>query len=444
MLTADPKAYGSNWYAATPVETPVRPRLAVELDIDLCVIGAGLAGLTVACEVAKRGWSVVVLEAKSIAWSASGRNPGVVLPGFSLGADALIERVGLDRAKALWAGSVAGVEYVRNAARAMAGTALSETGWLHVSKTDDIRALAHEAALMAGEFGTLVEPWPADRVREQVRSERYFHGLHYPGGFSINPLNYALGLAAAAEAAGARIFEDTPVLEIDPAGVRKRVVTGHARVRASQVVLAGNAHLLELAPQFASTLLPIYSTAIVTAPLRDRLAEAIRFPGAVSEEATPAGHHYRVLDGRLMWCGQSATWLGNSRRRGEALIRQIRRTFPALGGIKAEYAWTGVAGETVHGMPQIGEITPGMWLMGGFGSHGIAASAMAGEILARAIVDTDRAWQMFSPFPLIWAGGVAGRVAQQASVWWRRRRESVEQSLARRRAKREAGQAPAS
>jgi glycine/D-amino acid oxidase-like deaminating enzyme len=145
-----------------------------------------------------------------------------------------------------------------------------------------------------------------------------------------------------------------------------------------------------------------------------------------------------------MWCGQSATWLGNSRRRGEALIRQIRRTFPALGGIKAEYAWTGVAGETVHGMPQIGEITPGMWLMGGFGSHGIAASAMAGEILARAIVDTDRAWQMFSPFPLIWAGGVAGRVAQQASVWWRRRRESVEQSLARRRAKREAGQAPAS
>ena len=83
--------------------SPVRPRLAVEFDIDLCVIGAGLAGLTVACEVAKRGWSVVVLEAKSIAWSASGRNPGVVLPGFSLGADALIERVGLDRAKALWA-----------------------------------------------------------------------------------------------------------------------------------------------------------------------------------------------------------------------------------------------------------------------------------------------------------------------------------------------------
>ena len=173
MLTAEPEAYGSNWHAATRVEGPARTRLTVELDVDLCVIGAGLAGLTVAREVARHGWSVVVLEAKSVAWSASGRNTGVVLPGFSVSADPLIERVGLAQAKALWARSVAGAEYVRNAARDMPGAALSETGWLHVSKTDDIRALAHEAALMAGEFGATVEPWPADRVREMLRSPRY-------------------------------------------------------------------------------------------------------------------------------------------------------------------------------------------------------------------------------------------------------------------------------
>ena len=185
---------------------------------------------------------MVVLEAKSVAWSASGRNTGVVLPGFSVSADALIERVGLAQAKELWARSVAGAEYVRNAARDMPGAALSETGWLHVSKTDNTRALAHEAALMAGEFGATVEPWPADRVREALHSPRYFHGLHYPHGFSLHPLNYALGLAAAGEAAGVRIFEDTLALKIDPAGVRKRVVTNHSRVRAAHVVLAGNVH----------------------------------------------------------------------------------------------------------------------------------------------------------------------------------------------------------
>src|SRR6201999_1128930 len=125
MLTAEPKAYGSNWYATTRVDSPRRPQLSVELDVEVCVIGAGLAGLTAAREVARLGWSVVVLEAQSIAWSASGRNTGVVLPGFGVGAGALIERVGLDHVKALRALSAAGAEYVRNAARDMPGAALS-------------------------------------------------------------------------------------------------------------------------------------------------------------------------------------------------------------------------------------------------------------------------------------------------------------------------------
>jgi gamma-glutamylputrescine oxidase len=433
MLTAEPKAYGSNWHAATRVEGPARSRLTVELDVDLCVIGAGLAGLTVAREVARLGWSVVVLEAKSVAWSASGRNAGVVLPGFSVSVDALIERVGLAQAKALWARSVAGAEYVRNAARDMPGAALSETGWLHVSKTDDTHELAHEAALMAGEFGATVEPWPADRVREMLNSRRYFHGLHYPNGFSLHPLNYALGLADAAENAGVRIFEDTPVLEIDPAGVRKRVVTSQSRVRAGHVVLAGNVHMTELVPQFAETLLPIFTSVVVTAPLGDELRDAIRFPGAVSEEGGLIGHHHRVVDGRIVWSGQSAVRLGNPRRQANALVRRIRRTYPALRNVKAEQGWIGVAGQTVHGMPQIGEITPGLWLLGGFGRHGLAATAMGGEMLARAIVDGDRAWQMFSPFALVWAGGAFGRTAQQVSGWSQGAREMIAGVLARAR-----------
>jgi gamma-glutamylputrescine oxidase len=431
MLTAEPKAYGSNWHAATRVEGPARTRLTVELDVDLCVIGAGLAGLTVAREVARHGWSVVVLEAKSVGWSASGRNAGVVLPGFSVSADALIERVGLAAAKALWARSAAAAEYVRTAARDMPGAALSETGWLQVSKTDNTRALAHEAALMAGEFGTTVEPWPADRVRKALHSPRYFHGLHYPRAFSLHPLNYALGLAAAAEAAGVRIFEDTAALEIDPAGVRKRVVTSHSRVRAGHVVLAGNVHMTELVPQFAETLLPIFTSVVVTAPLGDKLHEAIRFPGAVSDEAGLVGHHHRVVDGRLMWSGRSTVRLGKPQREAHALVRRIRQTYPALRDAKAEQSWIGVAGRTVHGMPQIGEITPGLWLLGGFGGHGLAATAMGGEMLARAIVDNDRAWQMFSPFALVWAGGALGRTAQRVSGWSHDAREMFQGVLAR-------------
>ena len=181
--------------------------------------------------------------------------------------------------------------------------------------------------------------------------------------FCLHPLNYALGLAAAAEAAGARIFEDTPVLEIDPAGVRKRVVTQHSRVRAAHVVLAGNVHMTELVPQFADTLLPIFSTTIITAPLGDELHDAIRYPGAVGDGDLGRPAPSRRGRRRLMWSGQSAVRLGKPQRHADALIRQIRRTYPALRDVKAEHAWIGVAGHTVHGMPQIGEVAPGLWLL---------------------------------------------------------------------------------
>ena len=179
-----------------------------------------------------------------------------------------------------------------------------------------------------------VEPW---RGRPGAGGAAFAPLFSWPATiqarFSLHPLNYALGLAAAAEAAGVRIFEDTAALEIDPAGVRKRVVTSHSRVRAGHVVLAGNVHMTELVPQFAETLLPIFTSVVVTAPLGDKLHEAIRFPGAVSDEAGLVGHHHRVVDGRLMWSGQSSVRLGKPQRQAQALVRRIRRTYPALRGV---------------------------------------------------------------------------------------------------------------
>jgi glycine/D-amino acid oxidase-like deaminating enzyme len=432
MLTAEPKALGASWYVASQVDSPQRARLSVELDIDVCVIGAGIAGLTAAREIALRGWSVVVLEAQSVAWNASGRNTGVVRPGFALSAPALVERVGLDRAKKLWALSVAGAEYVRAAARDMPGAALSETGWLQVSTTDHTKAMAAEAALLVGEFGTQVEPWPAERVREALSTSRYFHGLHHPHGFSLHPLNYALGLAAAAEAAGARIFEDTPALEIDPAGVRKRIVTGASRVRAAHVVLAGNVHLAGLLPQFSDTLVPVFNYAITTAPLGPALQEAIRYSGAICDGAL--ANQYRIVGrNRVLWGSGSAALHGSPQRAAKALLREMRRLYPALCDATAEYSWCGTVGDTVHGMPQIGEISTGVWLLSGFGNHGLNTTAMGGEIVARAIVEGDRTWEQFSPFALVWAGGRLGRTAKQVFGWASWAGDVVSGLLARRR-----------
>src|SRR3982751_5356604 len=105
--------YGPTWYAATAVAAPERSRLVYDVDVDACVIGGGLAGLTVARELARRRWSVAVLEAKRIAWNASGGGFGLVTPGFPARIESIVERVGLAHARELWALSADGLDYVR-------------------------------------------------------------------------------------------------------------------------------------------------------------------------------------------------------------------------------------------------------------------------------------------------------------------------------------------
>ena len=127
----------AGWYEATRVASPERARLNFDLDVDVCVIGAGLAGLTVAREVARRGWSVAVLEANRVAWAASGRNTGFVLPGFQETIDSMVERIGLDHTKQLWALSEQGLDYVRRTIHetGMPGVDLGQYFFSNICKT---------------------------------------------------------------------------------------------------------------------------------------------------------------------------------------------------------------------------------------------------------------------------------------------------------------------
>src|SRR5713101_3958228 len=146
--------FGSTWYAATMVPAPERSRLTFDLDVDVCVVGAGLAGLTTALELARRGWSVALLESRRIAWNASGRNDGFVLPGFAESMDKIISRVGLNHAKELWALSEMGLRYVRTAiAEARMPGVAPVAGWLKVSKTDNGDEVLDNVQLYGQELG---------------------------------------------------------------------------------------------------------------------------------------------------------------------------------------------------------------------------------------------------------------------------------------------------
>jgi glycine/D-amino acid oxidase-like deaminating enzyme len=397
------------------------------------VIGAGLAGLTAAREVAQRGWSVAVLEAGHVAWAASGRNTGFVLPGFSEHIDDIVERVGLDHAKQLWGLSERGVDYVRFTIEDARLPGVDPVpGWLHVSKTDNGAELVTQVERLRW-IGADVETWPTARVREQLNNPRYFGAVHFRRAFHIHPLNYALGLAALAEKAGARIFEQTPAVSIDAAGVRKRIVTPNALVRAGHVVFAGNVHLGALMPRLAATLLPVTTYVLVTAPLGPQLTELVRTRSAVSDTHR-ADNHYRIVgDDRLQWSGRMRAWQADPRWIARGLVADIRRNFPALGKVEIAHLWRGTLGRTVHRMPQIGEIERGVWLASGFGGHGINTSALGGELVARGIVDADQTWRLFAPYELVWAGGLLGRVVAQGIYWGTRPLDRVAQELSRYR-----------
>ncbi len=385
-----------------------RPRLSFDLDVAICVVGAGLAGLTVALEAARLGASVAVLEGRRVGWNASGHHLGTVMPGYGLAIGDLIARVGFDDARELWSLSMQGAEYVRATAseELIPGIAMSE-GALEVSNVEAGDQLISRLQMLGEDFETEVEGWQGDRVREELKTDRYFHGVYYPKAFQIDGRKYVHGLAALARRAGARIFEDTPVVSIDPSGIRKRIVTPSARLRASHIVLAGNIHLGAPLRRLSETLLPVWRYAAVTAPLGEQLADVVKFKGSVTD----------------------------TERFAPAIARRIRTIFPRLGQVEIAETWSGAVGETVHGMPQIGQLRRGLWVASGFGRQGLNTSAIAGQLIARSILRGDERWRLFSPFELVWAGGPTGRVAGHLVGMWGRGASAAAGALARYREK---------
>jgi hypothetical protein len=156
------------------------------------------------------------------------------------------------------------------------------------------------------------------------------------------------------------------------------------------------------------------------------------FQGSVADSG--GIDHFRIVDGdRLMWASPETTWAARPERFAPAIARRIRTIFPKLGQVEIAETWGGAVGQTVHGMPQIGQLRRGLWVASGFGRQGLNTTAMAGLLIARSILWGDERWRLFSPFELVWAGGTTGRVAGYAIGMWERGSSAAVGALARYR-----------
>lgn len=409
-----------SYYSATVPSQPSRPAARGHVSAAVCVIGGGFAGLNTALGLLERGVrDVVVLEAERIGHGASGRNGGFVFGGFSRGEADLLDELGEDRARALYAGTTDAVETIRSRIdRHRIDCDRIEAGVLWANWFRDPRVLRGRQSLLAEHFGVDWQWVPQPRLRELLQTTRYSEALFEPRAFHFHPLKYVHGIASAIEASGGKIHEGTPAVGLERKGPGWSIRTPEAVIEAEHVVLACGGYLAGLRHEVDAAVLPIATYVMVTEPLGDRMREAIRTRAAVYDTRFAFDYYRPLPDTRLLWGGRISVRDRSPLAVKRLLHGDLLKVFPQLDGVGIDYAWSGLMSYARHQMPQIGQIDAGLWLAQAFGGHGVAPTTFAGDLVASAIAENDGRWRWFSDYGLVSALKPAGFVGAQLSYWW--------------------------
>lgn len=381
---------------------------------DVCVIGAGLAGLTTALELARLGTSVVLLEAGRVACGASGRNGGFVSNGFALGIESIEAHVGRDAARRIYAQSRKGTEYVRAMIAAHDPSIQMGNGLRVCARYDDNGGLHQHGKDLMQNHGEVVSLNGVDATRAALDTQRYFDSIVLEQAFHIHPLRYAMLLQRRCQELGVRVFENSRAMHVSKQGAGFEVQCAAGKIMAQHVVHCVSATDSKIHPPTGRALLPVSTYVAVTEPLQQH---AIATRNAIADTRR-AGDYYRLIDeGRILWGGRITTRISEPKALAEVMRRDMVSTFPQLHAVRMQYAWPGIMGYALHKMPLIGCDVDGKWFATGFGGHGLNTTAMGGVLIAAAIANGDDTYKLFAPFAPRWAFGPLGQLGVQASYW---------------------------
>ncbi|MEP1470013.1 MAG: FAD-binding oxidoreductase [Halieaceae bacterium] len=413
------EAHIDSWYAASANQQLSYPPLAGEVTTDVCVIGGGYTGLSTAIHLRKAGYNVVVLEANRIGWGASGRNGGHVGTGQRAEQDQLEKWVGLDHAKALWQ---LGLEAVDTVSELIAEHNIDcelKNGNLHVAaKPGDAPGLKEEVDHLRSVYGYDQIRYVDKPELAELTSGQGFHGGTVDTGANhLHPLNYALGLAAAADSLGANLHEGSRVLSYRE-GAKVEVKTDHGTVNADFLVLACNGYLEKLEPRTAGRIMPINNYMLATEPLPEALArQLIRDDTSMSDSLFVINYWKLSADNRLLF-GGGETYSRQFPKDIPGFVRKyMLKIYPELADTRIDYGWGGTLAITMNRMPDFGRLSNQVFYAHGYSGHGVPIATLAGKLLAEVISGTAQRFDVMASVPsrqfpggtlLRWPGLVAG------------------------------------
>ncbi len=392
-----------SYYVATAHPAPTHAPLRGDIRADVCIVGGGLAGLSAALDLRARGMDVVLLEAMHVGWGASGRNGGQALVGYSSELEPFERQLGRDAAHTAWDVSLQAIDLMKERIAAHDIACDWMPGAMTVAVTPRKRdGLKHWVEHMQREYGYTHMRWmDKDALEREVQSRRYVGGLLDEYSGHVHPLNYTLGLARAAAAAGVRLHEGSEVRQVLPAaqagGGRALVRTNAGTVRATHVLLAGNMHLGPVEPRLAQRIMPVGTYIIATEPLgRERANALIPSRACISDNQFVLDYYRLSADDRMLFGGRVSYSTLSPRDLAASMRRDMLRVFPQLGDVQVTHAWGGFVDITMNRAPDFGRIAPDVLYLQGFSGHGLALTGMAGRLAAEAIAGQAERFDLFS------------------------------------------------